>query len=57
MAEAKRLLSDPLAWAAMAKRSLPYGDGRAAPRIAAIVEEWLSARARLLADSLAASRN
>jgi UDP-N-acetylglucosamine 2-epimerase (non-hydrolysing) len=57
VAEAKRLLSDPLAWAAMAKRSLPYGDGRAAPRIAAIVEEWLSARARLSADSLAASRN
>ena len=42
VAEADRLLNDPVAWAAMAQRSLPYGDGRAAPRIAAIVEEWLS---------------
>jgi len=57
VAEAHRLLNDPRAWAAMAKRALPYGDGRAAPRIAAIVGEWLSARAPLPAEQLAASRN
>jgi UDP-N-acetylglucosamine 2-epimerase (non-hydrolysing) len=39
--EVRRLLHNPLALAAMAKRSLPYGDGRAAPRIAAIIEAWL----------------
>ena len=39
--EASRLLENPLAWVAMAKRALPYGDGHAAPRIAAIVEDWL----------------
>lgn len=41
VAEVGRLLHDPAALAAMSKRALPYGDGRAAPRIAAIVEEWL----------------
>jgi UDP-N-acetylglucosamine 2-epimerase len=28
----------------MSRRSFPYGDGRAGPRIAAIVEEWLEKR-------------
>lgn len=42
--EVRRLLADPLAYASMARRAYPYGDGRAAPRIAAIVERWLSAR-------------
>ena len=40
---ARRLLDDPLARSAMARRSFPYGDGRAAPRIAAIIERWLDA--------------
>ena len=44
VAEASRLLSDPLALAAMSRRSFPFGDGRAAPRIAAIIEEWLERR-------------
>ena len=30
--------------AAMRKPSFPYGDGKAAPRIAAIVEGWLKSR-------------
>jgi UDP-N-acetylglucosamine 2-epimerase (non-hydrolysing) len=42
--EVTRLLEQPAALAAMGRRSLPYGDGRAAPRIAAIVERWLEAR-------------
>ncbi len=43
-AEARRLLQDPLALAAMSRRSLPYGDGHAAPRIATIIEQWLKTR-------------
>ena len=39
--EARRLLGDPLERAAMARRSFPYGDGHAGPRIAEIIEEWL----------------
>lgn len=35
------LLGDPAALAAMSRRSLPYGDGKAAPRIAAAIERWL----------------
>jgi UDP-N-acetylglucosamine 2-epimerase (non-hydrolysing) len=42
--EARRLLNDPLALAAMSHRAFPYGDGRAAPRIAAIIEVWLDRR-------------
>ena len=41
--EVCRLLTDPLAYSAMCKKALPYGDGRAAPRIAAIIEQWLNA--------------
>ena len=44
VAEARRLLRDPLAYAAMARPALPYGDGKAAPRIAAIIEQWLLTR-------------
>jgi len=40
--EVCRLLTDPLAYSAMCKKALPYGDGRAAPRIAAIIEQWLN---------------
>jgi UDP-N-acetylglucosamine 2-epimerase (non-hydrolysing) len=44
IAETRRLLTDPAAYAAMSRPSLPYGDGRAALRIAAIIEEWLEVR-------------
>jgi UDP-N-acetylglucosamine 2-epimerase len=36
-AEAERLLTDSEAWAAMAQAANPYGDGRAAERIVAIL--------------------
>lgn len=39
--EARRLLRDPEAMAAMRRRSFPFGDGKAAPRIAQIIEQWL----------------
>lgn len=42
--EASRLLADQAEWAAMARKTLPYGDGRAAPRMAAIIEDWLERR-------------
>lgn len=41
VAEARRLLDQPLERARMSRRSFPYGDGKAGPRIAAIIEEWL----------------
>jgi UDP-N-acetylglucosamine 2-epimerase (non-hydrolysing) len=40
--EAKRLLSDPAAHAAMATKANPYGDGHAAPRIVAALMERLA---------------
>ena len=46
VAEVRRLLADPVAYAAMARPAFPYGDGRAAPRIAAIIEDWLVTRPR-----------
>ncbi len=46
LAEARRLLTDPLAYAAMSRPAFPYGDGRAAPRIAAIINRWLDQRSR-----------
>lgn len=39
--ETRRLLHDPIARAAMARRALLFGDGRAGPRIAAIIDAWL----------------
>ena len=42
--EARRLLADPLARAAMSRPSFPYGDGRSGSRIAAIIEDWLESR-------------
>ena len=39
--EARALLADPQALAAMRRRSFPYGDGHAAERIAALVADWL----------------
>jgi UDP-N-acetylglucosamine 2-epimerase (non-hydrolysing) len=42
--ETIRLLSDAAAYAAMARPAFPYGDGRAAPRIAAVIADWLKGR-------------
>jgi UDP-N-acetylglucosamine 2-epimerase (non-hydrolysing) len=39
--EVERLLADPIALGAMSRQSFPYGDGRSATRIAAIIEDWL----------------
>jgi UDP-N-acetylglucosamine 2-epimerase (non-hydrolysing) len=39
--EARRLIGNPLAYAAMARPNLPYGDGHAAPRIAEAIVRWL----------------
>jgi UDP-N-acetylglucosamine 2-epimerase (non-hydrolysing) len=44
IAAVNRLLDDPDAYAAMSRAHNPYGDGRAAARIAAIVEAWSAAR-------------
>ena len=51
VAEAQRLLDDPVARASMSRRAFPYGDGRAGGRIASITANWLAQRpsARLLA--------
>jgi UDP-N-acetylglucosamine 2-epimerase (non-hydrolysing) len=40
VAEATRLLTEPQAYAAMANAINPYGDGRAAERIGAILARW-----------------
>jgi UDP-N-acetylglucosamine 2-epimerase (non-hydrolysing) len=37
----RRLLNDGAALSRMSRRSFPYGDGKAAPRIAALIERWL----------------
>ena len=42
--EVRRLLNDPVARAAMSRRVYPFGDGRAAERIAAIVARWIDER-------------
>ena len=44
LAAVRKLLGDPLALAAMAQPRMPYGDGRAGYRIAALIEHWLSSR-------------
>jgi len=49
VAEAARLLDDPAARAAMVGRKSPYGDGRAAARIAARIARETPARAGLAA--------
>lgn len=41
LAEAQHILANPVELAAMSKRSLPFGDGRAAERIAAAIDDWL----------------
>lgn len=45
-AEAAHLLDDPAAYAAMAKAHNPFGDGKAAARITAILHAYLSERIR-----------
>lgn len=47
MAETRRLLANPAERALMTRRTYPFGDGRAGPRIAAIVEQWLEDRSNL----------
>jgi len=37
----------------MTHRSFPYGDGRAAPRIAAIIERWLERQGEPQAQRIA----
>jgi len=44
VAEVRRLLGDPVALAAMSRPVLPFGDGHAGPRIAAIIMAWLQQR-------------
>jgi len=44
ISEARRLLHDPAALDRMRRRSFPYGDGKAAARIANIIEEWVKKR-------------
>jgi UDP-N-acetylglucosamine 2-epimerase (non-hydrolysing) len=44
VAGARRLLKHPAASPAMRRRVLPFGDGRAGERIAAIVGDWLEQR-------------
>jgi UDP-N-acetylglucosamine 2-epimerase (non-hydrolysing) len=52
VSEVRQLLSDSIAYAAMARRAFPYGDGRAAARIAAIIDQWLGMTRRGTAGSL-----
>lgn len=40
--EVRRLLTDRAAYRSMAVPTLPFGDGQAAPRIAAHIDEWLA---------------
>jgi UDP-N-acetylglucosamine 2-epimerase (non-hydrolysing) len=51
--EARRLLNDQAAIARMRRRSFPYGDGKAAPRIARIIEHWLERRGSAVASASA----
>jgi UDP-N-acetylglucosamine 2-epimerase (non-hydrolysing) len=39
--EARRLIEDPAARAAMSRKVFPFGNGQAAPRIAEIIDRWL----------------
>jgi UDP-N-acetylglucosamine 2-epimerase (non-hydrolysing) len=39
---ARQVLADPVLRAAMSRRAYPFGDGRAALRIAAIIDDWTS---------------
>lgn len=52
--QVRRLLRDEGALTHMRRRSFPYGDGRAAPRIAAIIGHWLERRSAQLPSLLSA---
>ena len=56
VAETRQLLENPLAHATMSRRSFPYGDGRAAPRITGIIEDWLGRKGALSPRSSAGPR-
>ena len=51
VAEASRLLSSEFAYRAMATGECPYGDGRAATRIATALSRWLEGKEPVLHDS------
>ena len=38
------MLGDPVCLASMSRPALPFGDGHAGPRIAAIIMAWLQQR-------------
>lgn len=44
--QVRRLLEDGSAYRAMALPALPFGDGKSAPRIAALCEQWLARQRR-----------
>ena len=44
VAEVRRLFENPFERLAMARPAFPFGDGHAAPRIAAIIDRWLEER-------------
>ena len=46
VAEARRLLRDHAALQAMRRQVFPFGDGCAAPRIAALIADWVERRTR-----------
>jgi UDP-N-acetylglucosamine 2-epimerase (non-hydrolysing) len=46
LGEVRTLDSDRAALASMARPAMPFGDGHAAPRIAALVRQWLIERDR-----------
>ncbi|WP_372621239.1 non-hydrolyzing UDP-N-acetylglucosamine 2-epimerase [Falsiroseomonas sp.] len=50
-AEVARLLDDDAAYAAMARHAFPFGDGSAAQRIAAAIEDWVIARRNRRSDA------
>src|SRR5205823_14699220 len=47
IAEVRRLLENPSERLTMARPAFPFGDGHAAPRIAAIIRQWLEGRGDL----------
>ena len=44
VAQTRRLLTDTVERASMAHPAFPFGDGRAGPRIALVIEQWLQPR-------------
>ena len=56
VAAVRRVLADPLVMAAMSRPAFPYGDGAAAPRIAAAIEQFLVSAAARRPDRATAAR-